>query len=184
MKAVSIAVLSFITQPAIAIMASSTLPIVTSPFLSPLGSMTLAAHAQGLVGVWFDGQKHQPDLSAWAVVKRHPVLDHAKALLHAYFSGQSTDWDVPIDVIGGTDFQRLVWNQLRRIPTGQTATYAGIAHAIGRPKAVRAVGSAIGRNPLSIVIPCHRVIGSNGALTGYAGGIERKIALLKLESTL
>ena len=157
---------------------------VKTTFQSPLGLMTLAANDKGLVGIWFDGQKHQPDLAAWATVNNHPVLDQAKAALQAYFSGQSKDWKLAIDETIGTDFQRQVWNQLRNIPTGKTVSYADIAHAIGRPKAVRAVGAAVGRNPLSIVTPCHRVIGSNGALTGYASGIERKIALLKLESAL
>lgn len=165
-------------------MSSSPPSPVKTIFQSPLGPMTLAANDKGLVGIWFDGQKHQPDLAAWAVVNRHPALDQAKAALQAYFSGQSKDWELSIDATVGTDFQRQVWNQLRHIPPGKTASYAVIAHAIGRPKAVRAVGAAIGRNPLSIVTPCHRVIGSKGALTGYAGGIERKIALLKLESAL
>lgn len=165
-------------------MSSSPPSAVKTTFQSPLGPMTLAANDKGLVGIWFDGQKHQPDLAAWAVVNRHPALDQAKAALQAYFSGQSKDWELTIDATVGTDFQRQVWNQLRHIPPGKTASYADIAHAIGRPKAVRAVGAAIGRNPLSIVTPCHRVIGSKGALTGYAGGIERKIALLKLESAL
>ena len=165
-------------------MTLSTSLAAKTTFQSPLGSMTLAANGKGLVGVWFDGQKHEPDLAGWATVKTLPVLDQAKVALTAYFSSPRKVWELPVDVTMGTDFQRQVWDQLRQIPTGKTATYADIAKAIGRPKAVRAVGAAVGRNPLSIVIPCHRVIGSNGALTGYAGGIERKIALLKLESAL
>ncbi len=151
-------------------------------FDGPLGTMTLAAHDHGLVGIWFDGQQHQPDPSVWAVNPHHPVLTRTMAQLREYFSGQRQVFDLPLDLNGGTDFQQQVWRALLEIPSGQTVSYGAISQRIGRPRAVRAVGAAIGRNPLSILVPCHRIVGTNGALTGYAGGLDRKTALLQLES--
>lgn len=148
----------------------------------PLGPMTLAAQGNTLVGVWFDGQQHQPDRTHWTPTTSHPVLHQTAAQLQEYFAGNRTAFDLPLDLSGGTVFQQQVWQALLKIPSGTTATYGAIGQRIHRPRAVRAVGAAIGRNPLSIVVPCHRVVGAQGALTGYAGGLERKIALLQLES--
>ncbi len=156
--------------------------LIRCTFQSPLGPMTLAANDTALVGVWFDGQQHQPAPDLWHLSKVHPVLNKACAQLDEYFEGKRTSFDLPLDVSGGTVFQQQVWSALQDIPPGATESYGTVSQRIGRPQAVRAVGAAIGRNPLSIVIPCHRVVGGNGALTGYAGGLERKIALLHLES--
>jgi methylated-DNA-[protein]-cysteine S-methyltransferase len=157
---------------------------VQSHFETPLGAMILAAVGAKLVGVWFDGQAHQPEMSSWPAIDDHPVLEQAKAQLTEYFAGRRTTFDLPLDVQAGTVFQQAVWCALQKIPQGATQTYGALGASIGNPAAVRAVGGAVGRNPLSIIVPCHRVIGASGALTGYAGGIERKIALLQLEGAL
>jgi methylated-DNA-[protein]-cysteine S-methyltransferase len=151
---------------------------------TPLGSMTLAAHDTALVWAGFDGQKHAPDTGAWPQSDSHPVLRLACEQLQDYFASGRRSFDVPLDLSGGTAFQHSVWLSLLDIAPGTTCSYGTISQRIGKPKAVRAVGAAIGRNPLSILVPCHRVVGANGALTGYAGGIDRKIALLQLESSL
>ena len=158
--------------------------IERTAYKSPLGSMTLAASAQGLCGVWFDGQQHQPDPQQWEVNPAHPVLQAACEQLTAYFAAQTARFDLPLDLSLGTAFQQSVWERLRAIPYGVTQSYGEIARYLKQPAASRAVGAAVGRNPLSIIVPCHRVVGSNGALTGYAGGLERKIALLQLEKAL
>ncbi len=160
---------------------TSTQSIVRTAYRSPLGLMTLAASPAGLRGVWFDGQKHQPDVAPWPVDGKHPVLMSATAQLDEYFSGDRQAFDLKLDLTAGTAFQQSVWRALLAIPAGSTSAYGALSQRIGKPAAVRAVAAAIGRNPLSIVVPCHRVIGSRGALTGYAGGLERKAALLKLE---
>ena len=146
--------------------------------------MTLAASAKGLCGVWFDGQAHQPDPQQWEMNTTQPVLQAACSQLAAYFSARAARFSLPLDVSLGTPFQQSVWERLRAIPYGVTQSYGEIARFLGQPAASRAVGAAVGRNPLSIIVPCHRVVGSNGALTGYAGGLERKIALLQLEKAL
>ena len=110
------------------------------------------------------------------------MLLRARAQLERYFAGQSKTFDLPLDLQSGTPFQQSVWAALLAVPAEKTLSYGQLASTIGRPAAVRAVGAAVGRNPVSIVVPCHRIVGSNGALTGYAGGIARKAALLKLES--
>ena len=162
-------------------------------YQSPLGAMTLAAHDQTLVGIWFDNQAHTPAWTDWAWVQEHPVLRLAAEQLTQYFQGKRQPFALPLPPAikparpintappFGTAFQQAVWRQLLAIPAGQTMSYGEVAAAIGKPAAVRAVGAAIGRNPLSIVVPCHRVLGSQGTLTGYAGGLDRKIALLQLE---
>ena len=109
------------------------------------------------------------------------MLRQAQAQLAEYFAGTRSTFDLPLDLQGGTAFQRSVWDALLAIPRGGTTSYGVLSRSIGQPAAVRAVGAAVGRNPLSIVVPCHRVVGANGSLTGYAGGLERKSALLKLE---
>ena len=151
---------------------------------SPLGTMLLAATDRGLAGVWFLGQKHGPDSSGWREDPEHPVLREAVAQLRAYFAGERDTFELPLDLQAGTAFQQDVWKALLAIPRGATTSYAELARRLGRPQAMRAVGAAVGRNPVSIVVPCHRVLGSSGSLTGYAGGLERKTALLRLEGVL
>jgi methylated-DNA-[protein]-cysteine S-methyltransferase len=147
---------------------------------SPLGPVLIARTGQGLAGVWFEGQKDHPGTLAAPQRPADPLLVRAVAQLEAYFAGHQRVFDLPLD-LHGTPFQRSVWLALLRIPAGLTRSYGEIAREIGAPNAVRAVGAAVGKNPVSVVVPCHRVIGGNGSLTGYAGGIERKKALLALE---
>lgn len=152
---------------------------------SPLGELRLVASAQGLAGLWFvQRQRHEPPaghLAAWHRVASHPVLDAAAQQLDEYFAGRRQRFELPLDLGQGTAFQRAVWQALLAIPCGATLSYGALAAGLGKPQAVRAVGTAVGRNPLGIVVPCHRVLGANGALTGYAGGLDRKQALLQLE---
>lgn len=151
---------------------------------SPLGPLLLAASDAGLSGVWFCDQRHFPDtrrVEQWTEWPAQRFLDMAAQQLTAYFDRSANGFDLPLDLSDGTAFQQSVWLALRAIPRGQALTYGTVAERIGKPLAVRAVGAAIGRNPLSIVVPCHRVLGANGSLTGYAGGLERKAALLRLE---
>lgn len=159
-------------------------PPVRTLLPSPLGPLTLAAHDRALVGVWFDVQAHLPDLAQWRFDDHHPVLLLAAQQLREYFARQRRTFDVPLDLSFGTPFQQAVWHSLLAIAPGATSTYGAISQAVGNPRAVRAVGGAVGRNPIGILVPCHRVIGANGALTGYAGGMDRKIALLELEGAL
>ena len=158
--------------------------VVCTRYESPLGTMLLAATDRGLAGVWFVGQRHGPDASGWREDAEHPVLRETIAQLTAYFAGERVDFDLPLDLQAGTPFQQSVWDALRRIPRGGTTSYAELARRLGRPQAARAIGAAVGRNPIIIVVPCHRVLGTGGALTGYAGGLERKTALLQLEGAL
>lgn len=147
---------------------------------SPLGAMTLAATPQGLAGLWFDAQRHHPGPLDAPVQASDPFIVQAIDELDAYFAGHAKVFTVPLD-LRGTPFQQAVWGALRGIGSGTTCSYAGIAQALGRPAAVRAAGAAIGRNPVSVIVPCHRVVGHDGRLTGYAGGLDRKAALLALE---
>ncbi|MDD2924299.1 methylated-DNA--[protein]-cysteine S-methyltransferase [Rhodoferax sp.] len=156
---------------------------VQTDYASPMGRMRLASAGQQLVGAWFDHQAHLPDLSACPVEPQQPVLLRAIEQLTQYFAGQRRAFDLPLDLSCGTVFQQSVWRALQGIAPGSTCSYGALSAQIGRPAAVRAVGAAVGRNPLSIIVPCHRVIGANGSLTGYAGGLERKSALLQLEKT-
>lgn len=159
--------------------------LVQSRYESPLGPVTLAASNAGLAGLWFEGQKHFPaPTQHWPEQPSHAVLQEAAKQLAAYFAGQRSHFDLPLDFACGTVFQQSVWQALMNIPRGKTCSYAALSRAIGRPSAVRAVGGAIGRNPLSVIVPCHRVMGSAGSLTGYAGGLSRKTALLQLEGAL
>ena len=151
---------------------------------SPLGTLLLSASPLGLAGVWFTGQRHHPSpqtVALWNDGATDPVLDAATEQLTQYFQGGRSSFDLPLDLSAGTLFQQAVWRALLTIRPASTCSYGQLASNIGRPAAVRAVGTAIGRNPLSIVVPCHRVLGSGGALTGYAGGLDRKAALLRLE---
>ena len=154
---------------------------VCTHYESPLGTMLLAATDRGLAGVWFVGQRHGPDSRGWREEPQHPVLREAVAQLAAYFAGERTGFDLPLDLSAGTAFQQSVWDALRTIPSGGTTSYAELARRLGKPQAARAIGAAVGRNPVSVVVPCHRVLGTDGTLTGYAGGLERKSALLQLE---
>ena len=157
---------------------------VQARYASPLGPMIVAATDAGLAGLWFEGQRHLPDTSGWPLAPAHPVLVEAVAQLRDYFGGRRTRFELPLDLQGGTAFQQSVWQALLAIPAGGTTSYGDIGQRVGRPAAVRAVGAAVGRNPVSIVVPCHRVLGRDGSLTGYAGGLERKSALLALEGAI
>jgi methylated-DNA-[protein]-cysteine S-methyltransferase len=152
---------------------------------SPLGELRLVASPAGLAGVWFVlRQRHEPTpdaLTSWPAVTAHPLLDAAASQLKDYFQGHRQRFELPLDLQQGTPFQQSVWRALLDIPSGETTSYGTLAARIGRPQAVRAVGAAVGRNPLGIVVPCHRVVGASGSLTGYAGGLDRKQALLQLE---
>ncbi len=150
-------------------------------FDSPLGEVLVAATGQGVCGVYFVGQKYFPaNADTWIDAPDRPLLRQARAELREYFAGARTTFTVPLDP-RGTPFQRRVWGALQSIGYGTTTTYGAIGGQLGDGGAARAVGAAVGRNPISIIVPCHRVVGANGALTGYAGGLERKRALLKLE---
>lgn len=152
---------------------------------SPLGDIRLAASPQGLAGLWFHDQRHLPaqldGAHAWPQNAAHPVLQAAVQQLQQYFAGSRARFDVPLDTSGGTAFQQAVWQALLRIAHGSVTTYGALAQQLGQASAVRAVAAALGRNPLSLVVPCHRVLGAGARLTGYAGGLERKARLLALE---
>jgi methylated-DNA-[protein]-cysteine S-methyltransferase len=158
--------------------------MVQSDFSSPLGRIILAATDSGLAGLWFADQRHLPNktvMNSWPEQPQHALLRQAKAELDEYFAGQRKQFSLPLDLRSGTPFQQSVWQALLSITPGQTSSYGAISAITGRPSAFRACGAAIGRNPVSIIVPCHRVIGANGSLTGYAGGLARKTALLSLE---
>ena len=155
--------------------------IAQSEAMTPLGRLNLVATDKGLAGAWFDGQAHHPGELDLPHHPDWPVFGAARAALNDYFEApQATAFTLAMDP-QGTAFQQAVWQQLLRLSPGQTTHYGAIAHALAKPQASRAVGAAVGRNPLSIFIPCHRVVGRDGSLTGYAGGLARKQALLKAE---
>jgi methylated-DNA-[protein]-cysteine S-methyltransferase len=154
---------------------------VQASYDSPLGRMIVAATDRGLAGLWFEDQRHLPDTSIWPLAHQHPLLRQAMQQLTDYFAGRRMGFDIALDLDSGTAFQQSVWQALLQIPHGSSRSYGQLSSDIGRPAAARAVGAAVGRNPLSIIVPCHRVLGAHGALTGYAGGLERKVALLRLE---
>lgn len=143
---------------------------------SPLGLIEVGGTAEAIVSLYFVEEPHED-------AQTHPLVDRAIEQLDAYFNHSLRRFDLPLD-LQGTDFQRQVWKQLEIIPYGQTASYLEIAQALGKPKAVRAVGAANGQNPISIIVPCHRVIGSSGDLIGYGGGLWRKEWLLRHEGAL
>jgi len=149
---------------------------------SPLGRLTLAASLHGLAGVYFEDHRHFKGMEGWQADDEHEVLDLTKQQLAEFFAGNLTVFDLPLDLSAGTAFQQQVWRALQTIPFGTTLSYGDLAKQIANPRAVRAVGAANGRNPLSIIIPCHRVIATSGALTGYAGGLKNKQILLKFEA--
>ena len=151
---------------------------------STQGNLYLAASERGLTGMWFTDQRHLPDVSNWQRsdnASQLQILKEAKQQLDAYFAGTLQQFDLPLDLSSGTTFQQTVWQALLKIPFGKTTSYGALSSSIGKPLAVRAVGTAIGRNPIGIIVPCHRVVGADGSLTGYAGGLHRKEAFLKLE---
>ena len=157
-----------------------------SHYPSPIGNMLLAADEMGLTGLWFEGQKYFAlDLDKEHEEKEIPLFEKVKQWLDIYFSGREPDFTIPLHFTG-TDFQNEVWEILCTIPYGQTMTYGEIAKQIAARKGLQhmsaqAVGGAVGHNRISIIVPCHRVVGADGSLTGYAGGIEKKAKLLKLE---
>ena len=154
-------------------------------FPTPIGTLGIRASDRGLTGIFMEEQRHASEPSERAGWDRSDArLAVARAQFEEYFAGTRTAFDLPFDFdgVGGTAFQRRVWAALTEIPYGETISYGELARRIGQPTAVRAVGLANGRNPLPIIVPCHRVIGANGSLTGFGGGIERKRALLDLEA--
>lgn len=150
---------------------------------SPVGPLLLAASDAGLHAIEFHAARHPVARGGDWVEADHPVLRAAASQLREYFAGTRRAFDLPL-APDGTDFQRRVWQTLATIPYGRTISYADLASRVGRPGASRAVGAANGRNPLPIVLPCHRVIGANGALTGFGGGLPTKRFLLELEGAL
>ncbi len=158
----------------------------THHYDSPLGGITLAGNGENLTGLWFDGQKHFADVPETRYVEKElPVFEQADRWLDVYFSGREPDFTPPLRM-KATAFRKAVWEILLTIPYGQTMTYGEIAERIAGKTGLarmsaRAVGGAVGHNAISLIIPCHRVVGSDGSLTGYAGGIQRKVKLLQLE---
>jgi methylated-DNA-[protein]-cysteine S-methyltransferase len=150
---------------------------------SPIGKLLLTGDGSSLTGLYMEEHKHGPDSKAgWIEDPAATPFPQTVQQLERYFSGELTDFDVPIK-FAGTEFQKLVWQHLCEIEYGTVISYAELARRIGKPKAFRAVGLANGKNSISIIVPCHRVIGANGALTGYGGGLNRKSALLQLEKS-
>jgi methylated-DNA-[protein]-cysteine S-methyltransferase len=155
-----------------------------SRIATPVGPMTALLTERGLAGLWFDAQAHHPGAIDAPVDDDHAHALAARQWLDVYWRGAATDAiEVPLD-LQGTAFQRDVWQALLRIGRGRTRTYGEIAAAVGQAGSARAVGAAIGRNPVSVIVPCHRVVGASGSLTGYAGGLPRKLALLQHEGVL
>ena len=164
--------------------------ILKTELHSPVGVLTLTATSDGLTGVYFEEHRHGPtrkEIEGWTVADLGTTADRAaevlattRAQLEEYFAGERSEFELPF-APRGTEFQQRVWLALREIPFGEVVSYSVVAERIGAPKAVRAVGAANGRNPLPIVVPCHRVVGANGSLTGFGGGIERKKWLLEHE---
>jgi methylated-DNA-[protein]-cysteine S-methyltransferase len=154
---------------------------------TPLGRIQAAARGNALTGLWFIGQKYFPvDAKIWNSEPDYPVFASLKSWLDDYFAGKKPKAKIPL-APDGTDFQQAVWKLLLEIPYGKTSTYGAVASrlaAAGRKASAQAVGGAVGHNPVSLLIPCHRVLGSGGSLTGYAGGIDKKRALLELEGSL
>ncbi|MFI8006117.1 methylated-DNA--[protein]-cysteine S-methyltransferase [Streptomyces sp. NPDC086010] len=146
---------------------------------SPYGALTLVATDGTLCGLYMTGQRHRPSEETFGLPDPRP-FGQVTAQLEAYFAGELTDFDLPLR-LEGTPFQRSVWAELARIPYGETRSYGELADILGKPGASRAVGLANGKNPVGIIVPCHRVIGASGSLTGYGGGLERKQRLLAFE---
>lgn len=156
-------------------------PVYYTSWDSPIQPLLLTSNGTALTGLFLVAHKHGPEIGTdWVQSDEAAPFAEAKRQLAAYFAGQLTAFDLPL-APAGTAFQQRVWDELRRVPHGQTVSYGELARRIGQPGASRAVGLANGRNPLSIIVPCHRVVGANGKLIGYAGGMPRKEALLALE---
>ncbi|WP_431286861.1 methylated-DNA--[protein]-cysteine S-methyltransferase [Roseateles chitinivorans] len=149
---------------------------------TPLGRLLIARNAQGLSGLWFEAQKYHPGVLSAPRDDDDVLLKDTVAAMKDYFAGRVAA--LPPMSPTGTAFQEAVWKALLGIPSGETVTYGELAARLGRPEAVRAVAAAVGRNPVSVLIPCHRVVGADGSLTGYAGGLNRKEALLTIEGSL
>jgi methylated-DNA-[protein]-cysteine S-methyltransferase len=149
---------------------------------SPLGELTLVARDGVLSGLYFPGHWYMPAPDVFGV-RSQRGFEQAQEQLAEYFAAERTEFDLET-TIAGDDFQRRVWELIDRIPYGQTTTYGEMAQELGDPTLARRVGGAVGRNPLSIIVPCHRVVGKDGKLTGYAGGLDRKRSLLELEGAL
>ena len=152
-------------------------PIVHFDFVdTPFGRLRLTAVSEGLIGIAFDGDRYSPPQGpAWVRDPAFPALRRAAAQLASYFAGERRTFDLPL-APGGTFFQRAVWKAIATVPAGETISYAELARRAGHPGSFRAAGAVTGRNPLAIVVPCHRIVGSDGSLTGYAGGLDRKRA--------
>lgn len=158
--------------------------VYRTEFASPMGALHLCGTERGLTGLFMEEHRHGPDARARAGWRRDDTrFADARQQLAEYFAGHRQTFDVKLDreALGGTGFQRRVWTALEAIPHGTTISYGELARRIGQPAAVRAVGLANGRNPVSVIVPCHRVVGANGTLTGYGGGTHRKRWLLDLE---
>lgn len=161
--------------------------IYTCRYNTPLGGVTIAGSDSAVMGLWFDGQKYYKDtLPAEYTEKNIPLFDTVKEWLDIYFSGKAPDFTPPLSLDGATAFRRDVWKILLDIPYGKTVTYGEIAAKMAAERGIekmsaQAVGGAVGHNPVSVIIPCHRVVGAGGNLTGYAGGIDKKVGLLKSE---
>jgi methylated-DNA-[protein]-cysteine S-methyltransferase len=150
---------------------------------SPLDDLMLVVDDSALTGLYFVGSDHIPAPSnRWTLDAQHPVLEQAAKQLQEYFTGKRKSFSVPLR-LAGTDFQRKVWREIALIPYGETINYSDLAQRAGAPQAVRAAGTATGRNPVSIIVPCHRVMGKNGDMCGFGGGLERKRYLLELENS-
>jgi methylated-DNA-[protein]-cysteine S-methyltransferase len=148
---------------------------------SPFGPLTLVAHGDALCGLYMVQQRHRPDeLTFGEPDPGAGIFARVEAELKEYFAGQRHEFELPLTFVG-TPFQQLVWAELRKIPYGTTTSYGELADRLGKPAASRAVGLANGKNPIGIIVPCHRVVGANGSLTGYGGGLERKRYLLDFE---
>jgi methylated-DNA-[protein]-cysteine S-methyltransferase len=149
---------------------------------SPVGKLKLVASSNALVAVlWERERPNRVKLDTMTLDPQHPILLETERQLAEYFSGERIQFDLPLQP-DGSEFQKKVWQALREIPFGQTRSYLDLAKALGSSKAARAIGAANGKNPLSIIVPCHRVVGADGSLTGFAGGVETKAALLALEN--
>jgi methylated-DNA-[protein]-cysteine S-methyltransferase len=150
---------------------------------SELGNLMLVTDGSALTGLYFAGCDHVPaSRKHWKRNDQHPVLQLAAGQLGEYFAGKRTRFSVPLR-LNGTEFQESIWREIARVPYGQTITYSELAGRAGASQAVRATGTTTGRNPISIIVPCHRIVGKDGAMCGFAGGLERKRRLLELENT-
>jgi methylated-DNA-[protein]-cysteine S-methyltransferase len=153
----------------------------TAHYNSPLGGMTMASEGQGLAALWFDGTREEAHFAdRKPTTKTRPVFEETHRWLDLYFAGENPDFIPPL-APKGTSFQQQVWDILLTIPYGKTVSYGDVARRISPTMSAQAVGGAVGRNPIGIIIPCHRVIGADGSLTGYGGGLERKRWMLEME---